>query len=206
MIGSGCLWSLRIGTETTSCCAKVGLLLATYTSSIIVYSGADDVILQRSSSVSDEHQELQDHLHSFACDGLRTLVLAYRIVSQAEVEQFLSRQKSSKLKFLSSEDDEDPLDSIEKDLLIVGATGIEDELQQGVVETVRQLMDNNMKLWVLTGDKLEVLVDNHFDVNSPYISYIRLQSTSDSPATCCNQICCRSVLPTARIEWRCWTS
>lgn len=42
---------------------------------------------------------------------------------------------------------------IEKDLLLLGATGIEDKLQEGVADTIASLLNANIKIWVLTGDK-----------------------------------------------------
>lgn len=40
-----------------------------------------------------------------------------------------------------------------------GATGIEDRLQENVPETIQSLREAGMKLWVLTGDKLETAVN-----------------------------------------------
>ena len=42
---------------------------------------------------------------------------------------------------------------IEKDLKLIGATGIEDKLQEGVADTIQALLNANIKVWVLTGDK-----------------------------------------------------
>ena len=36
---------------------------------------------------------------------------------------------------------------------LVGATGIEDRLQDGVPETIAMLREGGLKVWVLTGDK-----------------------------------------------------
>ena len=43
---------------------------------------------------------------------------------------------------------------VERDLHIVGATGIEDKLQDGVPDTISKLSEAGIKLWVLTGDKV----------------------------------------------------
>ena len=48
---------------------------------------------------------------------------------------------------------------IEKNLLILGATAIEDKLQQGVPETIVMLKKAGIKVWVLTGDKIETAVN-----------------------------------------------
>ena len=36
---------------------------------------------------------------------------------------------------------------------LLGATGIEDRLQDGVPETIARLREGGLKVWVLTGDK-----------------------------------------------------
>lgn len=49
-------------------------------------------------------------------------------------------------------------DKIEKDMILLGVTGIEDKLQEGVPETIKQLRDANIRVWVLTGDKRETAI------------------------------------------------
>ncbi|VDK81073.1 unnamed protein product [Cylicostephanus goldi] len=46
-------------------------------------------------------------------------------------------------------------DEIEKDLELLGVTGIEDRLQDGVEETIIAMRSAGIQVWVLTGDKLE---------------------------------------------------
>jgi len=38
---------------------------------------------------------------------------------------------------------------------LVGSTAIEDKLQEGVSETIQFMKDAGIKVWVLTGDKVE---------------------------------------------------
>jgi len=44
-------------------------------------------------------------------------------------------------------------EEMECDMFLLGATAIEDKLQDGVPQTIAALADANIKLWVLTGDK-----------------------------------------------------
>lgn len=53
-------------------------------------------------------------------------------------------------------------DSIEKDMTLLGATGVEDQLQPGVEETLEALKAAGIRVWVLTGDKLETAVNIAF--------------------------------------------
>lgn len=43
-------------------------------------------------------------------------------------------------------------------MTLLGVTGIEDKLQEGVPETIKQLRDANIRVWVLTGDKRETAI------------------------------------------------
>ena len=49
-------------------------------------------------------------------------------------------------------------DEIEQGLRLLGATAIEDRLQDGVPETIADLKEADIKIWVLTGDKLETAI------------------------------------------------
>ena len=48
---------------------------------------------------------------------------------------------------------------IEMNLVVLGATGIEDKLQVGVPNTIEMLKKAGIKVWVLTGDKIETAVN-----------------------------------------------
>ncbi len=48
---------------------------------------------------------------------------------------------------------------IERDLLLIGSTAIEDRLQDGVPETIAKLAQAGIKIWVLTGDKVETAIN-----------------------------------------------
>jgi P-type E1-E2 ATPase len=50
-------------------------------------------------------------------------------------------------------------DEYESNLLYVGSTAIEDKLQYGVPETIAMLINTNIKVWVLTGDKQETAIE-----------------------------------------------
>jgi len=44
-------------------------------------------------------------------------------------------------------------DLIERELLLLGCTAIEDKLQAGVPEAIERLANAGIRIWVLTGDK-----------------------------------------------------
>lgn len=47
---------------------------------------------------------------------------------------------------------------MEKDMVMVGITAIEDKLQDNVAETIRLLKRANISVWMLTGDKKETAI------------------------------------------------
>ena len=48
---------------------------------------------------------------------------------------------------------------IEKDLVLIGCTAIEDKLQEGVPICIETLARAGIKIWVLTGDKMETAIN-----------------------------------------------
>lgn len=50
-------------------------------------------------------------------------------------------------------------EEIERNLVLIGSTAIEDKLQEGVCETIKFIREAGIKVWVLTGDKVETAVN-----------------------------------------------
>lgn len=50
-------------------------------------------------------------------------------------------------------------EELEQDMLLAGTTGIEDKLQVGVPEAIANLIAANIRVWVLTGDKIETAIN-----------------------------------------------
>lgn len=48
---------------------------------------------------------------------------------------------------------------IEHNMILLGATAIEDKLQDGVPDTIHTLQQANIKVWVLTGDRQETAIN-----------------------------------------------
>uniref|UniRef100_A0A7N8X363 Phospholipid-transporting ATPase n=1 Tax=Mastacembelus armatus TaxID=205130 RepID=A0A7N8X363_9TELE len=117
--------------------------------------GADTVLLQRLHPCNQELMNItSDHLNEYAADGLRTLALAYRDLSEDEWEAWAESHRCADKATNCREDRlAATYDQIEQGLMLLGATAIEDKLQEGVPETIAILSLANIKIWVLTGDK-----------------------------------------------------
>uniref|UniRef100_A0A8C4P7C6 Phospholipid-transporting ATPase n=1 Tax=Dromaius novaehollandiae TaxID=8790 RepID=A0A8C4P7C6_DRONO len=122
--------------------------------------GADNVIFERLSKDSQYMEQTLCHLEYFATEGLRTLCIAYADLSENAYREWLNvyNEASTILKDRTQKLEE-CYEIIEKDLLLLGATAIEDRLQAGVPETIATLMKAEIKIWVLTGDKQETALN-----------------------------------------------
>ena len=124
---------------------------------IMMTKGADNEMLSRlGASNPDIVKTAGEHSNSFARQGLRTLVLAQRILTGEEIaniDEQLSRARSGK-EGDSAEALNRLYDRFENNLELVGCIALEDRLQDEVPETIACLLEAGIKLWVLTGDKL----------------------------------------------------
>nr|XP_020456646.1 phospholipid-transporting ATPase IC [Monopterus albus] len=118
--------------------------------------GADTVIYERLSPSSKHKETTQSALDIFANETLRTLCLCYKDISAEEYNAWSRKHKEAQVVMANRDAALDQVyEQIEKDLMLIGATAIEDKLQDGVPETIAKLANANIKIWVLTGDKKE---------------------------------------------------
>ncbi|KAJ6241987.1 putative phospholipid-transporting atpase [Anaeramoeba flamelloides] len=120
--------------------------------------GADDVILERIRDGQETTKTIR-HLERFAKNGLRTLLCGYRTVSEEELEDFLKRFKKASNEIDNRDEAlENVFSKFEQDFILLGATAIEDKLQDEVPQTIRILREAGIKFWMLTGDKFSTAV------------------------------------------------
>uniref|UniRef100_A0A8C5EMA1 Phospholipid-transporting ATPase n=1 Tax=Gouania willdenowi TaxID=441366 RepID=A0A8C5EMA1_GOUWI len=97
--------------------------------------------------------------HRIFLKGLRTLVVACRHFSAAEYVEVDRRLNAARTALQQREEKlQEAFSYIERDLQLLGATGVEDKLQDKVQETIEALRLAGIKVWVLTGDKHETAV------------------------------------------------
>ncbi|XP_020687067.1 phospholipid-transporting ATPase 1 [Dendrobium catenatum] len=101
----------------------------------------------------------ENHLNDYSLQGLRTLLIAARELNGAELEEWQVKyeeastslsERVTKLRQAAA--------LVECQLNLLGATGVEDKLQEGVPETIESLRQAGIKVWVLTGDKQETAI------------------------------------------------
>ncbi|KAF7691668.1 phospholipid-transporting ATPase IB isoform X2 [Silurus meridionalis] len=140
---------------------RMSVVVRTPSGNLRLYcKGADNVIFERLNEASQYKDLTIAHLEQFATEGLRTLCFAYVDLEESFYHEWLNEynQVSTVLKDRAQKLEE-CYELLEKDLLLLGATAIEDRLQSGVPETIATLMRADIKIWVLTGDKQETAIN-----------------------------------------------
>ncbi|KAK9408713.1 phospholipid-transporting ATPase ID-like [Crotalus adamanteus] len=132
--------------------------------------GADTILYKLlHPSCKELEEETTEHLDEFAGEGLRTLVVAYRDLEESYFERWRKRHHKASTSLQDREGKLSQLyEEIERDLQLLGATAVEDKLQEGVPQTIEILGRANIKIWVLTGDKQETAVNIGYSCNMLY--------------------------------------
>ncbi|MCL7023503.1 hypothetical protein MKW94_016229 [Papaver nudicaule] len=154
---------------------------------LLLCKGADSIMFDR---ISEDSQKVvaktKEHIKNYAKAGLRTLVIAYRVIGEEEYKtwqpEFLKAKNS-----LSADRDalvDAAANKIERDLMLVGATAVEDKLQKGVPECINKLAQAGIKIWVLTGDKLETAVNIGYACSLLREEMKQIVITLDTPEIC----------------------
>lgn len=127
----------------------------------LMCKGADSKIFERLHPDSNElMQTTLEHLADYAHEGLRTLCLAQREIPESEYTAWEEKHHEASCSLDNRDEKLDAVyEEIEQNLHLLGATAIEDKLQDGVPETIFNLAKANIKIWVLTGDKQETAIN-----------------------------------------------
>lgn len=114
--------------------------------------GADTMMLPRFDYSQDEclKEEIEKVIKSFSREGLRVLCMGKKEVNEAEFINWEARFNNLRN---AGEDLSELYEELEKDIMFLGCSAIEDKLQDGVPEAIYTLLTCNIRIWVLTGDK-----------------------------------------------------
>ncbi|CAD8171215.1 unnamed protein product [Paramecium octaurelia] len=143
-------------------CSSV-LVCEKETNIIYLFSkGADSVMLQKQlhQNIEKSKNQFNKYISEYSERGLRILLLGYKEIHWSEYAQWESLYKQVITQMEDRQDKMEVLqDQLEKDLTILGLTGIEDKLQDNVDETIYCLRQAGINIWVLTGDKIETAIN-----------------------------------------------
>lgn len=122
--------------------------------------GADTVIFERLGAKQEFSEATLVHLEDYATEGLRTLCLAYRDIPDAEYREWAALYDNAAAQMQGRAEALDQVaEIIEQNLMLLGATAIEDRLQDGVPDTIHTLQQAGIKIWILTGDRQETAIN-----------------------------------------------
>ncbi|KIW64501.1 hypothetical protein PV04_09429 [Phialophora macrospora] len=127
----------------------------------IQVDGSDDLVEE--SLVVDDHAVFErcfQHIDDFATEGLRTLLYAYRYLTEIEYGEWKQIYLSATTSISDRQEKiERAAELLETKLELLGATAIEDKLQKGVPDAIERFRRAGIKMWMLTGDKRETAIN-----------------------------------------------
>lgn len=148
--------------EFSSARKRMSVVLKSFqTNKIIMYSkGADAMIYSRLASNQDDMMSTTDKaLEEFASHGLRTLCMTKKELDPDAYHDWARRYQHASVATDNREAlMEELADELERGLILIGATAIEDRLQDGVPDTIADLKRAGINIWIATGDKLETAI------------------------------------------------
>jgi len=150
--------------EFTSDRKKSSVVLRRENGSIVLFcKGADNIIKSRLSSTLNSPTEMAGidaDIAQYVNDGLRTLLLAKAELTAEQYEDWARRYHEAETSFKDRDAKRYALmEELERELEMMGITAIEDKLQEGVPETISALRQAGIKVWVLTGDKVDTAIN-----------------------------------------------
>ena len=115
--------------------------------------GADTAM----TSIVAANDWLDEETANMAREGLRTLVVGRRKLSIQHYNEFSMRYKQASMSLQNRDSSMSKIvkDYLEHNLELLGVTGVEDKLQKDVKSSLELLRNAGIKIWMLTGDKVE---------------------------------------------------
>ena len=138
----------------TSETKRMGIIVRDKSSGeILFYMKGADVVM---STIVQYNDWLMEEVDNMAREGLRTLVVAKKILTEEQYLDFEQRYQAAKLSVVNrSAQVAAVVESLQRDMKLLCVTGVEDRLQDNVRQTLEMLRNAGIKIWMLTGDKLE---------------------------------------------------
>jgi phospholipid-translocating ATPase len=134
----------RMGVVLTSSAGRIFFLL----------KGADMVMINKAKSIYRGY--IQDECDNFSRDGLRTLVLCQKELGAEEFGSWMAGYREAATRLAGRQEAIlEAMEALETDMDLLGITAVEDKLQDEVANTLEALRMAGLRIWMLTGDKVE---------------------------------------------------
>jgi phospholipid-translocating ATPase len=122
---------------------------------VLFVKGADFVMKTLTKHV--DSPLLTDNCEELSYQGLRTLGFGYKNLSNREYKEFRKKYKQAR----NSLNRETACRELETELMqgldFLGVSGVEDKLQEDCAKTIQGLRQAGIRIWMLTGDKIETV-------------------------------------------------
>ncbi|XP_066990964.2 probable phospholipid-transporting ATPase IIB isoform X4 [Anabrus simplex] len=138
----------------TSETKRMGIIVKeNQTGEIVFYLKGADVVM---SGIVQYNDWLEEECGNMAREGLRTLVVAKKSLTEEQYLDFESRYNAARMSVSDRVARVTAvIESLEREMELLCVTGVEDRLQDRVRPTLELLRNAGIKVWMLTGDKLE---------------------------------------------------
>lgn len=138
----------------TSETKRMGIIVRNRDGMVTFYEKGADVVM---ANIVGANDWLDEECGNMAREGLRTLVVAKKHLTEEDFSRFTETYTAASLSMV----DRDRLMAeavsthLEQHLDLLGITGVEDKLQDSVKPALEFLRNAGIKIWMLTGDKIE---------------------------------------------------
>ncbi|KXN90751.1 putative phospholipid-transporting ATPase IIB [Leucoagaricus sp. SymC.cos] len=154
----------------------------TLTGEITFLQKGADVVMAK---IVQRNDWLEEETANMAREGLRTLVMAKKRISGNLYQEFTKRYHDASVKLEGRNEAMASVveEILEHDLELLGLTGVEDKLQEDVKGTLELLRNAGVRIWMLTGDKIEtarcIAISTKLVARNQYIHEVAKLKTSD---------------------------
>lgn len=167
----------------TSESKRMGIVVRDTTTKEISFlqKGADVVMAK----IVQRNDWLEEETANMAREGLRTLVVGKKRISPEAFEEFRQRYHDASVQLEGRNEAMNAVvaDCLERDLELLGLTGVEDKLQEDVKPTLELLRNAGIKIWMLTGDKPEtatcIAISTKLVARNQYIHQVAKRTSSN---------------------------
>ncbi|EJD04848.1 phospholipid-translocating P-type ATPase [Fomitiporia mediterranea MF3/22] len=167
----------------TSESKRMGILVREITSGEVIFlqKGADVVMAK----IVQRNDWLEEECANMAREGLRTLVIGRKRLSEEAYTTFKDRYHEASVQLQNRNEAmaDVAAEFLEHDLELLGLTGVEDKLQDDVKLTIELLRNAGIKIWMLTGDKIEtatcIAISTKLVARNQYIHQVAKLKNSD---------------------------
>ena len=136
---------------------RMSIILKDKDKILLFIKGADSAIIPLLSKDCEILEKTNDHLNEFGLEGLRNLMIGMtEIKENFEENHKLLQEARKEIDPIKKEELlSEAYSNFEKDIKLLGISGLEDKIQEGTSDCLNSLKEAGIKTWVLTGDKLD---------------------------------------------------